>query len=357
MNVVRRTMVFVSIGLFFGGSIGSAVYTNSNYYVGCNDDYWVDIVYPNSGFIADEIYIQWNYNILQDCHYHFFKLYCIGDREYTLSEQYEQTHFEWNSNSVPDGYYRIKVELWVYYYGEDNPTFVAEDYSDSSFVIDNAFDADFSWEANGLTVTFTDMSTSFGDITYWGWDFNRDGKFDDYGEIVTYTFPDAGSYKVGLVVQNEFLQTKSTSKFVTVRNKIPNLDCSGSLSWSNSKPDELVVGSFNVKNSGETDSKLDWSIKSYPDWGTWTFTPSKGEDLKPSHGFFTVEVSVRAPDVEDQSFTGEVLVANDQDAADVESIPVSLTTPKNKDTDHPLLRFFDSSSLLFSFVQRMLKIR
>jgi len=73
---------------------------------------------------------------------------------------------------------------------------------------------------------------------------------------------------------------------------IPDLDCDGSLSWTEVTPGETVTGTFTVENIGDEDSLLDWEIESYPDWGSnWTFDPDGGTDL-PKGAPITVDVEV-----------------------------------------------------------------
>ncbi|GAH52174.1 unnamed protein product, partial [marine sediment metagenome] len=63
-----------------------------------------------------------------------------------------------------------------------------------------------------------------------------------------------------------------------------DLECQGSLSWNEVKPESVQTGTFYIRNEGESDSELDWEIKSYPNWGSWRFTPPNGENLRPSDG-------------------------------------------------------------------------
>ncbi|HEC89458.1 MAG TPA: PKD domain-containing protein [Thermoplasmatales archaeon] len=89
--------------------------------------------------------------------------------------------------------------------------------------------ADFEWSADGLKVTFIDKSVDMdGDITYRGWDFNGDGRFDDYGKEVVYEYPEEGTYNVYLVVQDNDGHTDVIGKEVTVTRYTPDLDCEGS---------------------------------------------------------------------------------------------------------------------------------
>jgi hypothetical protein len=109
----------------------------------------------------------------------------------------------------------------------------------------------------------------------------------------------------------------------------PDLACSGSLSWDNVKPGETVIGSFEVKNIGDTGSLLNWTINtSSLTWGTWTFNPEFGEHLTPEDGPFTVQVSVIAPDESNSEYQGYIRVENLNNSSDFDVIPVDLKTPK-----------------------------
>jgi C1A family cysteine protease/rhodanese-related sulfurtransferase len=144
---------------------------------------------------------------------------------------------------------------------------------------------------------------------------------------------DDGGYKVTLGdgINNAKVWFKITDDY----EPEPDLDCEGSLSWSDVGPGKTVTGSFKVKNIGDADSELDWEVKTWPSWGTWTFTPSNGNNLKPEDGAKTVQVSVKAPNQQNQEFTGDVKVVNKENSGDYEIIPVSLTTPKNQQSSQP----------------------
>jgi hypothetical protein len=109
----------------------------------------------------------------------------------------------------------------------------------------------------------------------------------------------------------------------------PDLDCTGSLTWSDVKPKATVTGSFQVMNIGEPASLLNWTIASHPNWGNWAFSPTSGTGLTPKDGAVTVNVTVTAPQQKEQGFQGEVTVVNTNNASDSCTIPVSLTTPLN----------------------------
>jgi hypothetical protein len=108
----------------------------------------------------------------------------------------------------------------------------------------------------------------------------------------------------------------------------PDLDCSGSLSWTNIEPGATVNGSFQVQNVGDAGSKLNWTINtSSITWGTWSYTPESGKNLTPGDGQITVHVSVIAPDEQNTKFEGYIRIENQNDSNDFDVIPVSLQTP------------------------------
>jgi len=112
--------------------------------------------------------------------------------------------------------------------------------------------------------------------------------------------------------------------------EVPDLDCSGSLSWTNVQPGATVIGSFQVKNIGGPNSSLNWAIDtSSISWGTWSFNPEYGENLTPADGQITVQVSVVAPSEGNSEFEGYIRVENLDNSTDFELITVSLKTPIN----------------------------
>ncbi len=108
----------------------------------------------------------------------------------------------------------------------------------------------------------------------------------------------------------------------------PDLDCSGSLSWTKVKPGVTVTGSFTVQNVGDSGSLLNWTVNdSSLTWGNWSFNPSSGDGLTPESGSFTVVVSVVAPEQENTKFEGYLKVVNKNNASDFDTVLISLATP------------------------------
>lgn len=112
---------------------------------------------------------------------------------------------------------------------------------------------------------------------------------------------------------------------------IPNLDCSGSLSWSNIHPGATVNGTFQIQNIGDNGSLLNWTINtSSVTWGTWSYSPASGKNLTPEDGQVIVHVVVTAPNEKDSAFNGNIRVENQEDPNDTDVIPVYLKTPSNE---------------------------
>ncbi len=141
----------------------------------------------------------------------------------------------------------------------------------------------------------------------------------------------------------------------------PDLDCSGSLSWTEIKPGATVTGDFEVRNIGNTSSLLNWTVNTTSiSWGTWSFTPEFGSNLTPETGSVTIHVYVVAPNESEQTFQGFLRVENINDPTDFDTIPVTLTTPakiipqKITILQQFLVYFFKSHPFLESFVSSIL---
>jgi hypothetical protein len=130
----------------------------------------------------------------------------------------------------------------------------------------------------------------------------------------------------------------------------PDLDCSGSLSWSNIKPGATVNGSFKIQNIGDAGSLLNWTVKTLSiAWGNWSFSPVSGKNLTPEDGQVTVQVSVVAPNEKNSGFQGYLKVENQGNPSDFGLIPVSLRTTKNIYVFHtPIYQFILKFKNLYS---------
>jgi hypothetical protein len=137
------------------------------------------------------------------------------------------------------------------------------------------------------------------------------------------------------------------------KNPESDLDSSGVLSWNDIKTSSTVIGSFIIKNIGEPDSSIDWEVSSYPEWGTWTFNPESGEDLKPENGDFTIQVTVTAPNNKSEEFAGYIRIVNKDNIEDYCIIHASMTTPKNHRIDNSILNLIKNCFSKFSILKNL----
>ncbi len=104
----------------------------------------------------------------------------------------------------------------------------------------------------------------------------------------------------------------------------PDLETEGGpLSWSNVEPDATKTANIYVKNDGDDKSLLDWAVESKPDWVS--INPSEGDDLKPSDGSKSLEVTVEGPGQGESSRNGEIKIVNTHNNNDFEIIEVSIS--------------------------------
>lgn len=115
------------------------------------------------------------------------------------------------------------------------------------------------------------------------------------------------------------------------QNNTPDLNCTGSLSWSDIKPGATVHGSFQVQNVGDPGSLLNWTVNNSLTWGAWSFNPESGTRLTPEAGQVTVQVWVVVPNEENTEFQGNLRVENQDNSTDFCLIPVYLKTPLSQD--------------------------
>jgi hypothetical protein len=178
----------------------------------------------------------------------------------------------------------------------------------------------YNWDSYSWTCLGENIADQDELVWQWKTTSNSNDYVDDNGLVWTKVYAESN---------DETILDTIGIRFELVSPPEPDLECTGSLIWTNVQPGSTVTGSFTVKNIGEQDSKLDWQVSEWPDWGTWTFSPQSGVNL-PTYGTATVQVTVVAPDQGDQQFNGEVKIVNSDDSNDYEIIPISLVTPVNQ---------------------------
>ena len=89
--------------------------------------------------------------------------------------------------------------------------------------------ADFTWSPKtihpGTEITFTSKSKCLdGKITIWAWDFENDGKDDDWGKEVTHRYLKTGTYTVALWTKTNNGKTKICYHTINVKKKSRSLE-------------------------------------------------------------------------------------------------------------------------------------
>jgi len=162
--------------------------------------------------------------------------------------------------------------------------------------------------------------------SYW-WCRQTNLTGDPYKRGQLWQSADNGIHWVSLDDQNSFTDCAfRTYSYISQ----PDLQCEGTLSWTNITPGKVVVGNFIVENIGTPLSYLDWKIDSWSDWGTWAFSPTSGENLTPEDGPVTVLVQIIAPNVKNSKYSGMIKIVNINDENDFCIIQTSLNTSKIK---------------------------
>ena len=107
----------------------------------------------------------------------------------------------------------------------------------------------------------------------------------------------------------------------------PQVRCNGSIHLTNITQGATITESFTVDNAGTPGSLLNWEITSFPDWGTWTFTPPSGTSLTPEQGPVTINVSIVAPAKKNKDYSGYIKVTNTDNPTDCYIVQITLATP------------------------------
>ena len=119
----------------------------------------------------------------------------------------------------------------------------------------------------------------------------------------------------------------------------PDLELvSGNLKFNDASPSQKVTKEIKIKNAGDAGSKLDWKKYDNPDWGSWSFSPSSGDDLTPEDGSVTIKVTLTAPNPsETTDYTGEVVFINEADSGDKIVLQASIHVEKSRARSYNLI--------------------
>ena len=152
----------------------------------------------------------------------------------------------------------------------------------------------------------------YPDIPYnrWTWGYNV---FADY-------------YDVSFALTGEEIQPAK-----------PAICCEGSLSWTDVAPGGTVSGTFRVCNCGDPGTFLDWKYQSGPSWpgAIIEIEPDSGSDLAEGD-CVTITVTVDAPNVQNQDYSGKIKMINSDDPTDFCEVDITLTTSRSKAFSNPV---------------------
>jgi len=174
---------------------------------------------------------------------------------------------------------------------------------------------------------------------YYHLNFGWDGAYNGW-----YMLPDDMPY--GLTVVEGVIVD------IFKENSGSDVYCDGSLHWADVDAGSTIYANFTVENAGEPNSTLDWEVVEYPEWGTWTFSPSHGSNLS-SGGKDYVKVSVLVPDKKIRNFRGYVKVVNKNNDGDFFILPVSLATPVNAPSTLIIQKILQHFPLLWKIIQSL----
>ncbi len=194
-----------------------------------------------------------------------------------------------------------------------------------------------------IEYTYTTSTTDpDGDMVKYGWEWTGDNMVDGWTNFyssgatssVKLVFDKEGTYYIKVKAEDEHgAQSQFSAQLMVVismgDDEQPDLYCDGSLFWTDITPGLSVYGNFSISNIGGINSLLSWEISSFPDWGSWSFTPSNGMDLSPEDGGVVVDVFVTSPYEENQSFSGQIIIVNNEDSNDSCEIEVTLKTARD----------------------------
>jgi len=257
--------------------------------------------------------------------------------------------YAWDSNDPWSGDCFANYAVWVEFQAADEEinscdiTLIDSDNNGFDDSVEAKIDVDVGDLGDGTKVDVTahcvlyDPQSNLVDVTDDTW-MITDWQ-EEYGILTTSALGHEvnGQYTIEIEIYDEYGNMEDSMTQTVHLTPFPqegsDLDCSGSLNWNDIGPGETVTGTFTVKNVGDSGSLLDWEVDSYPNWGTWTFTPSSGTGLL-SGDTKTVNVKVVAPNQQNQQYSGTIKIVNSVDPNDYENIDVSLATPQNTPRSH-----------------------
>jgi hypothetical protein len=193
------------------------------------------------------------------------------------------------------------------------------------------------------------VSTSSPSETPYRWFYGYGEENDPYPDGKMYRSFDGGS--TWEKIETEFDYVDATFRTYSYKSQT-DMVCDGFFNWTEVQPgQDNLTGSFIVSNTGTPFSKLNWKILTWPSWGTWEFSKKNGSNLRPEDGPFTVTLNVVAPssNVPD-TYTGKIVIINEDDVNDTCEIQARMVTPKSKSSGNE-----DSDSFVHRLIESIFR--
>jgi hypothetical protein len=154
-------------------------------------------------------------------------------------------------------------------------------------------------------------------------------KLDSYDDQAIYIGIHCVSYDSWFLMIDDF----------TVTEGDPAICCDGSLTWDDVPPGTTVTDTFEICHCGDNGTILNWQFESAPSWpgAIFEIEPDSGQGLLEGE-CVTITVNVTAPTNTTEEFTGKIKMVNSDDPTDFCEIDISLTTPRVKSVNTPLIQ-------------------
>ncbi|MCI0575506.1 MAG: tandem-95 repeat protein [Chloroflexi bacterium] len=184
-----------------------------------------------------------------------------------------------------------------------------------------------------------------GTIVSYTWDLDGDGQYDDAGGLTTtVTFPDNGSFTIGLQVTDDDGEQDTDTAFVSTTNLPPAVQAAPDPAFDEGRPATHALATFS--DPGQADSHT-----ATIDWGDGTVAGGAldGDTIRGTHtytddGTYSVEVCLTDDDGGQSCATLQALVANEPPVVEagpdvaatagetVQLAPATFTDPGVNDT-------------------------
>jgi C1A family cysteine protease len=145
------------------------------------------------------------------------------------------------------------------------------------------------------------------------------------------------------------------ANYIKYKDPVESVWTLGDLEFGTVPADSEVTGTFEIANSGEPKSFLNWEIDedSIPDWGSnWDFEPGDYGTGVGRSDLQEIEVIFRTPHETRKTFTGQLIVRNSEDLDDYDTVDISLTTSRSRYARNSFVTYLiEKIPILFRLLQ------